>query len=73
MSLVENEQAKLTANFINGVALTVFAVGGLSPFIAAAYGAAGPRPLLLVMALYCLGVSFALHYLARRVLRRLTP
>ncbi|MBP7001811.1 hypothetical protein [Amaricoccus sp.] len=72
-TLIHNERTKLTATFINGMALTVFAVGGLAPFIAAAYGAEGPRPVLLLMALYCLGVSFTLHYLARRVLGKLTP
>lgn len=73
MTLIHNEQTKLTATFINGVALSVFAVAGLAPFIAAVYGAQGPRPLLLAMALYCLGVSFVLHFLARRILRKMTP
>ena len=73
MTLIHNERTKLTATFINGMALSVFAVAGLAPFIAAAYGVQGPRPLLLLMALYCLGVSFALHFLARRILGNLTP
>ena len=35
MSLVHNEQAKLTATYVNGLAIAMFAVGGLAPLVAA--------------------------------------
>lgn len=73
MSLIHNEQTKLTATFLNGMALAIFAVGGLGPMVTAAYGERGPSFFLLAMALYCLAAAFALHFMARRILRRLEP
>ena len=33
MSLVGNEQAKLSATYLNGVAIAVAAVGGIAPWV----------------------------------------
>ncbi|UHC17350.1 hypothetical protein LRS73_05495 [Methylobacterium currus] len=33
--LISNEQAKLTATYVNGIAIAIFAVGCLAPMIAA--------------------------------------
>jgi hypothetical protein len=41
LSLVGNEQAKLTATYVNGLAIAIFAVGGLAPLFSNLY-AAGP-------------------------------
>jgi hypothetical protein len=32
MSLIENERTKLTAAYLNGLAIAIFAIGGLAPF-----------------------------------------
>jgi hypothetical protein len=43
MSLVHNERTKLTATYINGLAIAVFAVGGLAPILSNLYAGA-PNP-----------------------------
>jgi hypothetical protein len=73
--LVRNEQAKLTATYLNGLAIAIFAVGGLAPAVALVSGSAqvassGP---IALMSLSCLIASAALHFLARSVLKRLQP
>ncbi|MFT3689018.1 hypothetical protein [Paenirhodobacter sp.] len=73
MSLIRNEQTKLTATYLNGVAIAVFAVGGLAPVFSSLYSGAGPSVFLLVVSVVCFLVSFALHYGARMALRRLEP
>jgi cation transport ATPase len=35
-TLIRNEQAKLTATYLNGIAIALAAVGGIAPWIAAA-------------------------------------
>ncbi|MGV3489854.1 MAG: hypothetical protein ACO1OG_00895 [Devosia sp.] len=62
-----NEKAKLTASFLNGVALTVLTVGGLSPFVLQLQG----RQVELNHALFalgCLALSGVIHLVARNVL-----
>ena len=72
MNLVENEQAKLTATYLNGIAIAVAAVGGIAPGITFLVQDSGPGPArVTVISLICLSVSGALHYAARHVLRRL--
>jgi hypothetical protein len=75
VSLVENEQVKLTATYLNGVAITMFAVGGLAPVVALVSGATTSTPVALVAVLttVCVGLSGALHLVAKRHLRQLTP
>ncbi|KAA0124499.1 amino acid transporter protein [Methylobacterium sp. P1-11] len=74
--LVGNERAKLTATYINGLAIAVFAVGGFAPFIAA-LGVATEQHGFLAGALLLLGVcsltSGALHWVARSRLGSLDP
>ena len=73
MSLVHNEQTKLTATFFNGIALAVFAVGGLAP-IFTSRGTTGDVPLItLAISGICFVTALSLHLLARLVLRRLVP
>ena len=73
MSLVRNEQAKLTANYLNGVAIAVFAVGSLGSLIPALSSDGSPAILSVVVSGICFALSLALHLIARRVLRRLVP
>ena len=74
--LVGNERAKLTATYVNGLALAVFAVGGLAPLFSFVYSAS-PNALsawvVLVNALVCWIVSAGLHYVARHFLGTIAP
>ncbi len=71
--LVNNERLKLLATFMNGIAIAVFAVGGLAPLFSGLYGPLGITRLLLLMTSVCFGGAFILHYLASTVLRGLRP
>ena len=75
MPLVSNEQTKLTATYLNGLAIALFAVGGLAPVFSYAFGSiAGQHWWAVALgAVICLGVSVALHLMARYVLRSLVP
>lgn len=74
--LVANERRKLSATYLNGVAVAVFAVGGFAPFISTvlASGSGSQNPLLVfgVMAI-CWMVSGAIHSAARASLKGLQP
>ncbi|MCJ2127407.1 amino acid transporter [Methylobacterium sp. E-045] len=55
--LVANERAKLTAAYVNGVAIAVLAVGGLAPLFAqrtAAPGSPGQPWLTPALSLLCI-------------------
>jgi hypothetical protein len=70
MHLVHNEQAKLTAAYLNGLAITVFAIGGLGPMISYAFGDAGKSLwTIAIVAVLCFAGSLALHFLARNRLK----
>ncbi|WP_053078538.1 hypothetical protein [Methylobacterium tarhaniae] len=84
--LVSNEQAKLTATYVNGIAIATFAVGCLAPLIAAGGTIHDIDPGLrtgilrfqitasaasLVISVVCFFTSGFLHWIARRVLRSL--
>jgi VIT1/CCC1 family predicted Fe2+/Mn2+ transporter len=75
MSLISNEQTKLTATYLNGLAIALFAVGGLAPLFSYTFGSIAGQPLwaVVVVAAICLAVSAALHLIARRILRELIP
>lgn len=73
MSLIHNEQTKLSATYLNGVGIALFAVGGIAPTVGVWGGSVTPSWGLAFLSFYCLIVSFALHWIARRILRRLTP
>lgn len=74
--LVANERRKLSATYLNGVAVAVFAVGGFAPFIstvlASSTGAQNPFLVLGVMGI-CWIVSGAIHSAARASLKGLQP
>ena len=72
MSLIHNEQAKLTATYLNGVAIAIAAVGGVAPWVAFLVQATGQGLVPVVMSsVVCSGLSLGLHFLARKVLSRL--
>lgn len=75
-TLVRNERAKLSATYVNGLAIATFAVGGLAPLIAllsASTPASAGAGLIYGLAGFCWIISGALHLLARGILRELTP
>lgn len=73
MTMIRNEQTKLTATFLNGLAIALFAVGGLAPSLGMASGSVPASLLVIFLMSYCLIASLALHLIARRFLRRMTP
>lgn len=67
---IHNERTKLTATWLNGVAVAILAVGGFAPMFTAIYS--GHISLLLpIGAAICFALSIALHYWARRTLKGL--
>jgi sterol desaturase/sphingolipid hydroxylase (fatty acid hydroxylase superfamily) len=68
---IHNERTKLTAAWLNGLAIAVFAIGGISPMFAALYGAAPITVTPAIGGLICFMASSALHYWARRTLKGL--
>ncbi|WP_160007940.1 amino acid transporter [Rhizobium sp. 18055] len=71
--LVRNERTKLTATYVNGLAIAVIAVGGIAPAFGAANGISALTPPLVLTVCVCLFLSAALHLLARRILKGLRP
>ncbi len=71
MSLVHNERTKLTATYLNGLAIAVFAVGSLSSLFTALNSANGVTAYTSILAGICIPLSVALHWVARLVLRGL--
>jgi hypothetical protein len=70
---IHNERTKLTATWLNGVAIALMAVGGFAPtisYLAATVSAPSPEWLTTTSAA-CFGFSVALHFMARKVLGRL--
>lgn len=75
MSKIADEQTKLTAGFLNGIALAMVVAGAIAPLAAFTYGLPGAASGRLVA---ISGFGWALtgvvvHWVARRLLRRLTP
>jgi hypothetical protein len=72
MNLVGNERTKLTATYLNGVAIAIFAIGGFALLISLASASDSTAPSVLVwIAVGCVLASFALHLIARLFLGRL--
>lgn len=65
--LVANERAKLTATYVNGVAIAVLAVGGLAPVFAQPHTTLG----IVLSSAFCVLVSAILHWVARGYLQEL--
>ena len=70
MSLVGNEQTKLTATWLNGIAIAAVAVGGIAPFAAAIVGTTSLATALVSAAVW-FSFGLVIHWGARAVLRRL--
>ena len=76
MSLVHNEQTKITAAYLNTAASAFFAAGVVAPLAAFIVGVTGPSSsvsmltLLLGVTIF-LAVSIGLHLAARYVLKGL--
>jgi MFS-type transporter involved in bile tolerance (Atg22 family) len=69
MSLIHNEQTKLTATLINTVASAVFVVGVVAPLVALSYDLPGPRGTTIVASFFWIVCGGGIHLLARRLLR----
>ncbi len=75
MSLVHNEQTKLTATAINNVAVAFVIAGFVGPAVALGYGSeAMPRDAVAIAAsLVWLFVGFTLPLIGKLILRGLEP
>ena len=71
--LVHNERTKLTATWLNGLAIALAAIGGFAPLISYATNANATfaAPAAGLMAIACLAGSIGLHFIARKTLERL--
>ena len=70
--LADNEQAKLSANYLNGVAIALMTAGVLAPVVGSlATGTRLPVWGLAILVVGCMLLSGGLHFLARLVLRGL--
>jgi hypothetical protein len=75
MSKIADEQIKLTASFLNGIAVALVVAGAVAPLAALTYGLPGAARggfVALFGGAWILAGAM-LHLVARRVLRRLTP
>ena len=76
MSKRDEERTKLSASFLNGIAIACVSLGGLSPLISYFYGLSpividvGPITLITGVVIWS-GVGFVLHLMARSVLNAL--
>lgn len=71
---IHNERMKLTANYLNGIALAVLGVGAFAPLVAFLYGTSNMTlPAWVVPAgfVICVFTSFGLHWAARHILGRM--
>ena len=71
MDLIHNERIKLLATFINGIAIAVFALGGLAPISSALYGTSSFQTPILINSAVCLVTAFGVHYVGSMVLTRM--
>ena len=75
--LIANERVKLSATYLNGLAIAVFAVGGLAPLVGTVSRDPVAAPLppvqwnVAAIIVLCLSVSGGLHQFARLKLREL--
>jgi hypothetical protein len=72
MSLIHNELAKLSATYVNGLAIALFAVGGLAPIFTNIYGttpSAAPAWIMGGISVVCFVASLTLHLVARKFLK----
>ncbi|PZQ49614.1 MAG: amino acid transporter [Rhodovulum sulfidophilum] len=71
MKTVHNERLKLSATFLNGLAIAALAVGGVTPLVQALRTAEispGEWRGTLIAATVCFGGAVVLHFIARMIL-----
>jgi len=71
MKTVHNERLKLSATFLNGLAIALLAVGGVAPVLQTARTMtlqAGEWHRTIVLAVVCLSAAGILHFFARAML-----
>jgi hypothetical protein len=71
VSLIHNEQTKLTATFFNSLATTLVAAGGFAPLAAMAYGISALHiegSYVAVLVVVCAVIGGSLHWVGRRIL-----
>ena len=75
MSLVHNEQTKLTATALNNVAVAFVIAGFVGPMVAVGYGSAAIARdgIAILVSIIWLFVGFILHSIARLILSDLKP
>ena len=66
--LVDNEQSKLTATYMNGIAIALITVGVLAPIVAILTGAVTSATIVVLLVCGCVIASAGLHYGARQIL-----
>ncbi len=71
--LVNNERLKLLATFLNGLGITMFAVGALAPLVSSMDKPSGLSSGAALTLLVCFLGSCSLHYGASTVLKGLRP
>ena len=75
MSLIHNEQTKLTATALNNVAVAFVIAGFVGPVVAVGYGteAMARDAVAIIVSIVWLLVGFILHSIAKLILRDLRP
>jgi hypothetical protein len=73
MNLIRNERLKLFATYLNGLAIALFAVGGLAPVFSTLYGSVANNSTIFVAVVSVSCLVAALHWIASLVLKRLLP
>lgn len=71
MSLMQNERTKLSATYLNGIAIAIIAVGGFAPLVARVSMGEAPSLSVAILCVTCILISATLHYAARYVLKGL--
>lgn len=63
---VHNERIRLTANYLNGTAIAILAIGGFAPIVSYATNTrSDPIEIIATVSVGCLITSGFLHYIAR--------
>lgn len=70
--MIRNEQLKLTANYLNGLAIGTFIVGTIGPVISVTYTDNEASWTIIVVAFLCFAISAGLHVAGRLILGGLT-
>jgi len=73
MTESEKERIKLSANYLNGIAIALFAVGAVSPTVSSLDGGSAPTAPVVIATVICIVASAGLHYVARVILKGLKP